>query len=71
MIKLEAINEHWEILNKSRVKLELAQQEWVAYNKVFNEWLQQNLDFKDRKGEVHMCEILQKALSDQSPIIRP
>ena len=41
-------------------KMGLVQQEWVAHNQQFNNWVQNELGVKDVEGEMHLVEILAK-----------
>lgn len=54
----EKLETHLEKLKEIKLRLKLAQDEWLAYNKLFNEWIQNELDVKDQKGELHLSEIL-------------
>ena len=60
MTKGEKLKEHYDKIREIKIKVELVQQEWIAYNKLFNEWLQDSLGMKEQKGEVHLTELLTK-----------
>jgi hypothetical protein len=54
----EKLKTHLEKLKEIKLRLKLVQDEWVAYNKLFNEWIQEEIDVKEHKGELHLSEIL-------------
>ena len=47
-------------IQDKRAALKLAQEDWLAENKSFNEWAQTTLGVKDHQGEMHLAEILTK-----------
>lgn len=56
----EELKKHLEIMNTKEQALRKAQEDWQAYNRAFNAWLQANLGIADEKREVHLAEILTK-----------
>lgn len=47
-------------IQDKRAALKLAQEDWLAENKSFNDWAQETLGVKDHQGEMHLSEILTK-----------
>lgn len=66
MLKNKEVNlKHIEENKKRRLRLAdkksaltLAQEDWLAENKSYNEWVQITLGVKGQQGELHLAEIL-------------
>ncbi len=71
MSRTEELKMHLEKLAEIKAKLKTSQEEWVAYNRVFNTWIQTKLGIADQEGDVHLTEILMKwdETNDQRLII--
>ncbi len=64
---------HLDKLRQCKAELKLAQENWVARNKIFNEWMQKVLKVENEQGEMHLSEILTKwdEISDGKIITDP
>lgn len=51
-----------------QLDFETARTALLSFNKIFDEWLQDTLSMKDKKGQVHLTEILSAwdSLDDQA-----
>jgi len=56
----EELKKHLDKLTQCKAELNLARENWVARNKIFNEWMQKVLNVEETKGELHLSEILTK-----------
>lgn len=69
MTRQEKLKEHLTKLKEIKVELKLAQDKWLAHNKLFNEWIQDELGVKNQQGELHLTEIL--SMWDEKSDITP
>lgn len=58
MTKKEELKTYIEKYNELKVKFETAQQDFIAFNKMFDAWLQSATRLTDAKGQIHLSEIL-------------
>lgn len=58
MTHKEQLKEHLQKLSELKNVVKKAQEDWVAYNKAFNDWMQKTLQVEESKGEMHLAEIL-------------
>jgi len=70
MTRNEILKAHLNKIRDLKTEMKLIQDRWIAYNKHFNEWLQEELGVKDMQGELHLTEILKRwdDKSDQTPL---
>lgn len=60
MTRQEQLKHHTEKLAEIKQRLDKTQDEWLAYNKVFNAWVQAEIGVSEIKGELHLTDILTK-----------
>jgi len=56
----EELKMHLDKLAVAKAELKLAQENWIARNKLFNDWVQKALGVEGHEGELHLSEILTK-----------
>ena len=56
----EQLKDHLMKITQCKAELKLAQDNWIARNKIFNEWMQKTLGVEETKSELHLTEILTK-----------
>ena len=54
----ERLNEHLQKIIQLKIVFKKAQDEWIAYNQLFNSEMQEHLGLTDDKTELHLTEIL-------------
>jgi hypothetical protein len=56
----EELYKRLQRLMDKKANLKLAQDDWLAENQSYNDWLQITLKIKDIKEEMHLAEILKR-----------
>ncbi len=56
----EELKVHLDKISVAKQELKLAQENWIARNKIFNDWAQKTLGVENQQGELHLTEILTK-----------
>lgn len=69
----EELYKRLQRLMDKKANLKLAQDDWLAENKSYNDWMQLTLKIQDRKDEMHLAEILKlwDELSDDKAVETP
>ena len=56
--KKDELKKWLEKLNESKLAVKETQEKSLAYNKEFNQWIQDTLGIEETRGELHLAEIL-------------